>query len=112
MKWPELVPERLCKTPIHVEIEPEGVDNYGEPLPSVVFDGSCNYQDHAKVVRTDEKKLVEVTGSALFSGDIAPDIPVISDGTVTLFGVERRIAMGMKARNPDGTVNYTRLELI
>ena len=112
MRWPSLIDKRLCKTLVHAEIEPEGVDNYGEPLPPVIFDGFCNYQDHAKVVYTDEKKIIEVNGTALFPGDIAPDLPTISSGTVTVFGVERRIATGMKARNPDGTVNYTRLELI
>ena len=112
MKYPCLVDKRLCKTPIHVEIEPEGVTNYGEPFSTVIFDGKCNYQDSAKVVRTDEKKLIEVGGTALFPGDIAPDLSVISGGTVTVFGVNRRIAIGNKSRNPDGTVNYTRLELI
>lgn len=59
-----------------------------------------------------EQKIVQVTGSALFCGDIAPDVPVISCGVATVFGVERTIVSGEKARNPDGTVNYTRLELM
>ena len=66
----------------------------------------------AKNILTAEKKLVQVTGIALFPGDIAPDFPTLSGGTVTVFGQERRIAAGMKARNPDGTVNYCRLEVI
>lgn len=112
MKFPCLVDKRQCKTPVHVEIEPEGVDKYGNPLKFVIYDGSCNYQDSAKTVLTAEKKLVEITGTALFPEDIAPGLPVISGGTVAVFGVERRIVQGMKARNPDGTVNYTKLELI
>ena len=95
-----------------MEIEPEGLDVYGRPLPSTVYDGKCNYQDKAKTILTVEKKLIEVTGTALFPGDIAPDLPVISSGVVTIFGAERRIVQGTKARNPDGTVNYTGLELI
>lgn len=112
MKYPCLVDKRYCKTDIHVEIEPDGLDKYGEPLPSVIYDGKCNYQDKAKTILTSEKKLVEVTGSALFPGDIAPDLPVISGGTVKILDVERRIVQGTKARNPDGTVNYTVLEMI
>lgn len=112
MKYPCLVDKRYCKTDIHVEIEPDGLDKYGEPLPSVIYDGKCNYQDKAKTILTAEKKLVEVTGSALFPGDIAPDLPVISGGAVKILGVERRIVQGTKARNPDGTVNYTVVELI
>ena len=99
-------------TILGVEIEPEGLDVYGRPLTPVVYDGKCNYQDKAKTILTAEKKLIEVTGTALFPGDIAPDLPVISGGMVTIFGVERRIVQGTKARNPDGTVNYTGLELI
>lgn len=112
MRFPCLVDKRQCKTDIRVEIEQEVVDKYGEPFPTIVYEGKCNYQDKAKTVLTAEKKLIEVTGSALLPCDIAPELPVISGGMVKVFGAERRIAQGMKARNPDGTVNYTRLELI
>lgn len=112
MKYPCLVDKRTCKTPIHAEIDREGYGNFGEPLDPVVHDGLCNYQDKAKTVFTAEKKLVEVTGSAYFPCDICPELPVISGGTATVFGVSRRIAMGTKARNPDGTVNYCVLELV
>ena len=112
MKYPCLVDKRYCKTDIHVEIEPDGLDKYGEPLEAVIYDGKCNYQDKSKTILTAEKKLIEVTGSALFPGDIAPELPVISGGKVKVFGVERRIAQGTKARNPDGSVNYTGLELV
>lgn len=112
MKYPCLVEKRYCKTDIHVEIEPDGLDKYGEPLSNVIYDGKCNYQDKAKTILTAEKKLIEVTGSAYFPGDIAPELPIISGGKVRVFGVERRIVQGTKARNPDGTVNYTILELI
>lgn len=111
MKYPCLVPKFLCKTPIHIEIEPEGLNEYGEPFDSIEVDALCNYQDKAKTVYTKEKKAVKVTGSAYIPGDIAPKLPTIPGGTVKIFGVERRIVTGSKARNPDGTVNYTMLEL-
>lgn len=112
MRYPCLVDRRFCRTDVHVEIEADELDVYGQPLPATVYDGKCNYQDKAKTVLTAEKKLIEVTGTALFPGDIAPDLPVISGGSVMIFGVVCRIAQGTKARNPDGTVNYTGLELI
>lgn len=112
MKYPCLVDKRVCKTPIHVEIKQEGYSNFGEPLEPVLFDGKCNYQDKAKTVLTEEKKLVEVTGSAYIPGDICPTLPTISGGRATVFDVKRRIAVGRKARNPDGTVNYCVLELV
>lgn len=112
MKYPCLVQRRLCKTDIHVELDQEGIGNYGIPLDPVVFDGKCNYQDSSKTILTDEKKIIQLSGVALFPGDIAPELPALSGGVVKVNGVERRIAKGMKARNPDGTVNYCRLELV
>ena len=107
MKYPCLVPKRLCKTDISVAIDQEGLNKYGEPLKPVEYSGKCNYQDKAKTVLTAEKKLIEITGAALFPGDICPELPVISGGSAVIFGGKRRILEGRKSRNPDGTVNYT-----
>lgn len=112
MKFPCLVDKRWCNTDIHVEIEPEGIDVTGEPYPPLILDLKCNFQDKAKTILTVDKKLVQVTGTALFPGDIAPEFPVISGGIVKVFGQERRIEQGTKARNPDGTVNHTILEVV
>lgn len=112
MKYPCLVPKRLCKTDISLVFEQEGLTERGEPLPEFQYTGKCNYQDKARTVLTAEKKLVQITGTALFPGDICSDLPVISGGTATVFGVERRIQQGKKARNPDGTVNYTEVLLV
>lgn len=112
MKYPCLVDKRFCKTDIHVEITPEGTNKYGDPYESTIIDTKCNYQDTAKTVLTAEKILVHLTGIALFSGDIAPDLPTLSGGTATVYGVKRTIFQGTKARNPDGTVNYSKLELM
>lgn len=111
MKYPCLVPVKLCRTDIHVEFDNGSLDKYGEKHPPIVYDGKCNFQDKAKTILTAEKKLVQITGTAMFPGDIAPDLPVISGGTVKVFGAIRRIEQGMKARNPDGTVNFCKLEV-
>lgn len=111
MKYPCLVSAAFCKTPIHIEIDQEGISEDGEPLRAFVNDLECNYQDTARTILTDQKKLVQLTGRAFFVGDIAPEIPTISGGEAMIFGVKRRIVQGMKARNPDGSVNYSRLDL-
>lgn len=111
MRYPELVPKRLCKTPIKLEIAQEGLNEYGEPLTPVKYEGMCNFQDKAKTVLTDQKKLVQITGSAYFNGDICPQLPTISGGYAEVFGIKRRICQGRKARNPDGTVNFTEVLL-
>ncbi|MCP1103601.1 hypothetical protein M2454_002934 [Aequitasia blattaphilus] len=112
MNYPCLVPAHLCKTDIEVTVYGEGLDENGGP--QVLLEGKfkCNYQDNAKTVLTAEKKLIQLSGSALFRGDIAPSIATISGGTVKVFGMERDIFKGEKARNPDGTVNYTRIDVI
>lgn len=112
MTWPCLVPSQWCRTDISLELDREGISEYGEPLALVEYSGKCNYQDRAKTVLTAEKKLVEITGTALFPGDICPEFPVISGGTAVIHGIERQILQGKKARNPDGTVNYTEVMLI
>ena len=112
MKYPCLVPKRLCKTPVHVHLESEELSNLGEPKYSLDVDLLCNWQDKAKTILTAEKKLIQITGTALFPGDVAPQMPSLSGGTITVFGKERRIEQGCKNRNPDGTVNYCSLEVI
>lgn len=112
MKYPCLVPKRLCSIDIVLKFNREGLNKYGEPLEVVEFVGKCNYQDKAKTVLTAEKKLIEITGTALFPDDICPALAVISGGEAEIFGVKRRILEGRKARNPDGTVNYTEVLLI
>lgn len=112
MKYPCLVPKSLCRVDIKVHLESEELNNLGEPKYTADMEMKCNFQDRAKTILTTEKKLVQITGTALFPGDIAPDMPTLSGGTVTVFGQMRRIEQGMKARNPDGTVNYCQLEVV
>ena len=62
---------------------------------------------------TAEKQLVQLNAQALFDGDICPgeDISgeiVVHAGSV----ISRRIYRFSRGRNPDGTVNFTCLELI
>ncbi|NBI64934.1 hypothetical protein D3Z38_18305 [Clostridiales bacterium] len=112
MKYPCLVPKRLCRARVTVTIHGEGISEDGEPMAAFSQTLSCNYQDTAKTVLTDEKKLVQLSGVALFPGDICPGLAALSGGTVKVEGEEREIFQGRKARNPDGTVNYTELRLI
>lgn len=112
MKFPSLVNSQFCKTPVRVTLYQEGSSEDGEPVQAMTFNGLCNYQDSAKSVLTADKRLVKISAQLYFVGDIAPDLPNISDGEIEIFGIIRKITNGMKARNPDGTVNYTRLDLM
>lgn len=111
MNYPCLIPKQLCRTEISMKIEQEGLNDYGEPLETASYAGRCNYQDKAKTIYTNQKKQVVVTGKALIPGDICPELPTISGGHAIVFGEKRRIAQGTKARNPDGSVNFTEVYL-
>ena len=112
MRYPCLVKKRDCKTEVTVILDAEGLNKYGEPQETASFTGMCNYQDSAKTVLTAEKKLVQLSGAALFPGDIAPEMPTLSSGILIVNGAERTIFQGRKARNPDNTVNFCELDVM
>ena len=112
MKYPKLVRKENCKTDINIVLYGEGSTEDGEPIIALDTNLKCNYQDKAKRVLTAEKVIIQITAEAYFVGDIAPELAVISGGQVTVFGETRSIYQGTKARNPDGTVNFTKLEIM
>lgn len=112
MKYPKLVPKWAANTPVEVVLYRDEVDENGTPVEAVRRSLKCSWQDSAHTVRTQETTAVTLTGTALFDGDIAPALPVISGGKITVFGEERTVVRGTKNRNPDGTVNYTRLDVM
>lgn len=112
MKFPTLVWNAFVTKPIHVVIYGEGLTEDGAPIIAAEGDFSCNWQDSATTIYTKEQKKVRISGKTFIVGDIAPNVADISGGYVEINGVQRRIAKGIKARNPDGTVNYTELDVI
>ncbi len=111
MKYPQLVPDRVCTTPITVYRE-SGLNRDGSPKRTVIFEGKCNYSEKTVQRITAEKQIITLNAVALFNGDITPDVDNIEGDVDVLSGIHRRIYASQKCRNPDGTVNYTRLELI
>lgn len=111
-RYPKLVRPQHQKTPITVILESDELTNMGEPKWSVTLDLLCNWQDGSHKILTTEQQIIEASGTALFDGDIAPDVPVLGTGYVIIDGEKRRIVRGSKNRNPDGTVNYSRLDVM
>ena len=112
MKFPCLVDKRFCKTPIKVVIDNTELNEDGELTQSLELATTCNLQMGARVSLTKDKEKIELSGVALFAGDLCPSVPVIASGTATINGQSYEINKGTKNLNPDGTVNYTTLELI
>lgn len=108
--WPRLVPPRVCKTPCVVTLT-DGTGEDGAPKVAAKLELKCNWQDKPKQVLNAERQVIQLSGTALFDGDIAPQLDVLA-GEVEIYGEAWTIYRGSKCRNPDGAVNYTRLELM
>lgn len=111
MRYPKLVIKPA--TDIIVTLYSDDIGECGERI-AVLQNAQlkCNYQDKARKVLTKDKEELQITGTAYFDGDIAPDMAVISSGICVVFGKEFTVIEGQKARNLDGSVNYTELWLL
>lgn len=112
MKFPCLVSKRFCKTPVKVVIESDELSEDGELADAFTVETKCNLQMGARASFTKDKEKIELSGVALFIGDLCPAIPAIASGSVVIYGNTYGINKGTKNLNPDGTVNYTTLELV
>lgn len=110
MKFPDLVPECVCTTPITVHLE-DGLDEDGCPKKTVLFSGKCNYTQTDYPTTDAQQHKVMIAGVALFCGDPVPGRSLSGTAVVGVEPTERVIHAFSRAYNPDGTVNYTRVEL-
>ena len=58
MKYPKLVPDRMCTTEMEVVIYGEGLSETGSPIIVCQKKLKCNYQDKAYTKLTAEQKIV------------------------------------------------------
>ena len=112
MAFPCLVDKKFCKTNVLVTIDRDEMNEDGEIERVASIITTCNLQMGARVSMTKDKEKIELSGVALFIGDLCPSLPVIASGSVTINGREYSINKGTKNLNPDGTVNFTTLELM
>lgn len=112
MRWPKLVERWTLTTAVRVVLVDGRSESGG---PNVVQDIStvCNMQDkQVRVLDSQGGHGVKAVTQLLFDGDIAPGVEKLEGWVlVGAHTAKRHITAGTKARNPDGTVNYTRLEL-
>ena len=107
MRWPELVPETVCTTPITVNLDASGINEDGSPKAGQTIETMCNFQQKSKWSMDGERRLLQLQATALFRGDIAPELEVLVGTVTTKNGGSWVIHSSSRARNPDGTVNYT-----
>ena len=100
--WPRLVPPRACRTLCAITLT-DGTSEGGAPNVVATMELPCNWQDKPRQIMDVEKHLIQLSGTALFDGDIAPEVDILA-GTVEIYGKSWIIYRGGKCRNPDGTV--------
>jgi len=108
MKLP--FPDWCLVTPIKVCVEIPKEDGIQEKL---IFNGKCNFSEKSRTTLNEHRQVVELTGKALFKGDIYPG--KLIKGYVVIDGNKdnkRTIYRSRKLRNPDGTVYSTELDLM
>ena len=110
MRWPELVPLAVCRVPVTVTLT-DGDGEDGAPNVVRTLQLHCNYNGKGGWTVDDQRQMVRYTAAALFPGDMAPDLVHLT-GWVEIMGARLIIHTADRARNPDGSVNYTRLELM
>ncbi len=111
MKWPKLVPDAVCTTPIRIVWE-DGVDADGVPNETTVFEGMCNYAEHTRHMLDERRQMVQLAAVVLISGDPLPGRSLTGTVRIGEDCIRHRILHSSRARNPDGTVNFTKLELV
>ncbi len=110
MKWPSLVAPWACKTQVTVYLESE-IGEDGAPVEREPIQTLCSFSEQQRQILTADRQLVTLNGTLLFPGDLAPDCPKLA-GTVEVCGNRWNIHKASRCRNPDGSVNFTKLEVM
>lgn len=88
-----------------------GLDNDGAPMTVGAWSGRCNFSEKVRRIQNKDGQWVSLAGVLHMKGDILPGV-VFSSGVVVVDGgQEHVIASYSRPRNPDGSVNHTRIEL-
>lgn len=104
-------PDFLCVTPCEIKLDEPHISEEGEPMTAATIKTSCIYSERRKRLYDKDGKYTELVGKVIIKGDIAPKMREISSGTITIHKREMTIYSGIRAKNPDGTVNHTEFEL-
>ena len=110
MKYPKLVVNPRTKA--FVRIDSNDIDDFGGRWNVMSAEFMCNFQSTSSLKYDKDRQPVCIAAKAYFDGDICPKLDFITSGTVEIDESTYNIYRGTKARNPDGSVNFTLLELM
>ena len=104
-------PDELLVTDYSITLNQEGISEDGEPMSAFTSSGKCIFSEKAKRVIDTEGKQIVLLGKVIVKGDIAPNLPSVSDGVIAINGCEYEIHTGSRPKNPDGTIHHTMFEV-
>lgn len=111
MRFPSLVAPMARSMSVDITVDADGIDEDGAPIEGARWSGKGNYQDKVLEIYDGKRVETDVKAVVYLHGDPFPSLAVIAGGSVSVMGETREIKAGAKARNIDGTVNFTRLDL-
>ena len=106
------IPKAALRTPCSIVLNRAGLSEDGEQLGALVYTGKCCFSEKRKQIMNPEKQIIQLEGSAVLMGDIAPTLPSACTGTFTVGTSIYSIYSLKRPRNPDGSVHHTSLELM
>lgn len=65
MKYPQLVPDVVCTTPVHIMLNSEDLDRYGQPVEALNLDTACNYQCTSQRTIEDKQIVIKTVATLL-----------------------------------------------
>ena len=105
-------PNHLLNTQCLIKLNMEGLTEQGEPEPAIEWQGKAIFSEKARTITASDNRLIRLEGQVIVKGDIAPGLKLISDGEVSVNDKVYKIHRSERARNPDGSVHHTVLELM
>lgn len=105
-------PNHLLNTLCIAKLNADGLNEQGEPTAALTWEGKVIFFDKSRTTVTADNRIIRLEGRVIAKGDIAPSLEVISDGEVSVMGRTYVVYRSERARNPDGSVHHTVLELM
>lgn len=105
-------PDWTQNTPAELTLNTEGLGENGAPVAAMQWSGLVWFSEKSRTVKDKDGRDVRLEGSLVIKGDLAPDLPLVSDGEAIVSGRKYEIFRVARPRNPDGSVHHTTVELM
>ena len=102
----------LSKNNCHIKLNGIGINEEGEPNLALETDTKYIFSERTKRIITPDGIRIDLIGKVIIKGDIAPDMPKISGGTIKIGNKVLEIYFAARPRNPDGTIHHTLFEVM